>query len=125
MKPNEAIEILDGLKETEESIVFFFDPDDIRFEHLQERFRTQNQALDYAIELAKRDEAMKVVRTEYRKTVGSEEEHYFGNQYSCSKCNGIILTDKYKSSIEDLRTIGVIANFCPDCGQRLDWSDVK
>ncbi len=57
-----------------------------------------NYALDYAIELAKRDEAMKVVRT--------ENEGFI--ELQCPECYHDV------SSLDD---------FCSSCGQRLDWSD--
>lgn len=104
MKPNEAIEKLDGLKICDESITQL---EEIGFEHLQERYRTQNQALDYAIELAKRDEGMKVI------------QHDVG--YTCPSCGNTLSSFRYSSLDDFVRN----NKFCCHCGKHLDWSDVK
>ncbi len=56
MKPNEAIEILNRYK-CENSYIEYMAKD--YSESLAAKFAEENQALDYAIELAKRDEAIK------------------------------------------------------------------
>ncbi len=38
--------------------------------------------------------------------------------YSCPKCGNHILSTK------DMRKSGSKYNYCPDCGQGLDWSNI-
>ena len=67
------------------------------------------QSLDELEELKKRDTPLKVVKRVY-------QEH---NRYDCPNCDyylGYIGT-----TITNTRILR--ENYCPNCGQRLDWSD--
>ncbi len=95
MKPSEAIEILDRFKCENKYIEYMAKEG---FVDLAEAFTEENQTLDYAIELAKRDEAIKPT-------------FYTSRNICCSICGNKYMPKVWK--------------FCPECGQRLDWSDDK
>ncbi|WP_313182047.1 hypothetical protein [Lacrimispora sp.] len=47
-----------------------------------------------------------------------EEKNEYMIHYSCPTCsNHLLCSDGYKGS-------GIKTNYCPDCGQKLDWSKI-
>lgn len=69
---------------------------------------------------AQRDEIIEIVW----KSVGKEplmkkdDKNEYMIHYSCPTCsNHLLCSDGYKGS-------GTKTNYCPDCGQKLDWSKI-
>lgn len=57
------------------------------------------ESVNYLIELIERDTPMKV-----------DSPNYYGfGYYKCPKCMDIVIEERF--------------NYCPHCGQRLDWSE--
>lgn len=62
-----------------------------------------------------RDIPLKVVKEVDYKYVDAKE-FYRIDIYKCSNCNNVLIVDRYQM-LEDKDK----ANYCSDCGQRLDW----
>ena len=109
MKPSEALEILVRFKVENEYVEYIAKDYSVS---LAAKFAEENQALDYAIELVKRDEGAKPSSLKMQYDYPCYVFHCH-----CSICNHHLGSWAMNSKpYHDL-------NFCPECGQRLDWSD--